>query len=295
MKQGTKEWLAIRKGRISASKIPIIMGLSPYQTAYELWEEELGLKQKEKTYDKHLKKGLSIESKVVDSFKEKTGIEVVPDVVFHSDNNKFMASLDGISHDKQTIIEIKNNNVKYHALAKKCQIVQFHQCQMQWQMYCANVNTNYYISYRENYNPSLAQQEVDIAIVDLSRNDPYIREQIKFAVDFLRRIEDLDPPPLTDKDYIDDSSNQKLEKFIREYHECKELAKYYETQANSLRHDIILESKQSNVRGNGWKVTKYSVPGRVDYDKILCHHNIDIETCQDFMKPSTTAYRISVE
>jgi len=41
--QNTPEWLAFRKGKITASKIPVIMGESPYQTAYGLYLQEKDL------------------------------------------------------------------------------------------------------------------------------------------------------------------------------------------------------------------------------------------------------------
>nr|WP_305831162.1 YqaJ viral recombinase family protein [Photobacterium leiognathi] len=43
--QRTEAWFDWRKEGITASMIPVIMGLSAYQTPYQLWAEFVGLKE----------------------------------------------------------------------------------------------------------------------------------------------------------------------------------------------------------------------------------------------------------
>ena len=40
--QGTSEWLENRKNHIGASDAPVVMGVSPWDTPYKLWENKLG-------------------------------------------------------------------------------------------------------------------------------------------------------------------------------------------------------------------------------------------------------------
>ena len=42
IEQGTKRWLEERMSYIGGSDAPIIMGVSPWKTPYQLWEEKMG-------------------------------------------------------------------------------------------------------------------------------------------------------------------------------------------------------------------------------------------------------------
>lgn len=48
--QLSEKWFPWRKEGITASMIPVIMGLSPYQTPYQLWAELVGLKEPDDLY-----------------------------------------------------------------------------------------------------------------------------------------------------------------------------------------------------------------------------------------------------
>lgn len=281
--QGSQKWLSARKGKITASKLPILLGLSPYQTPLQLWNEELGFIPPQETKP-HMQAGLDVEKEARDYFEQQFGIEVIPDVVFHPNNPKFMASLDGISYDRKTIVEIKKNNASYHQMAKEGKVIPFHIAQMQWQMYCTGIDCQmcHYISYREG----------DECIVVVARDDEFIEKAVVAANEFLRLIQDLEEPPLMDADYEDVSNNESIQYLIDRYHEAYDTAKKYEQLAESYKKDIIQQSNDRNVRGNGWKLTRSSRKGNVDYDAIMKQFEIDVNL-DGYRKPPTTSYRIS--
>lgn len=285
-KQGSNEWLELRKGKITASKIPIILGISPYQTPKQLWEEELGFRTPQEV-KQHMLDGLAAEKEMADFFYDQTGIEVVPEVVFHKENPKFMASLDGINLLRTIITEYKNNNREYHEMARKGKPVDFHVIQMQWQMFCEgeHIQAVHYIS----------RNAGEKIIVIVSRDNDIIKDLEKQALEFLRMIEDLEEPPLTDRDYEDVSDNFSLALDVKEYAECCRMVKHYTELSECVKNRIVSESKDRNVKGVGWKLTKSSRKGNLDYDKILGHYNIDKDLCQHFRKPSTISYRITTQ
>lgn len=287
IEQGSDEWLQLRKGKITASKIAVIMGLSPYQTPKMLWEEELGFRNPQKATS-YMQRGLDIEDEAREFFKKQSGIEVAPVVLFHPENPKFMASLDGICWASGTLLEIKNNNLSYHDMAKRGFIVQFHQCQMQWQMYCCGPEMweGNYLSYR---SPG------DAVIVPLKRSDAVIAEQVKAALEFLRMIEDLEEPPLMEADYEDVSKNSSLQQAVNEYREYNALVKHYTQLSESAKKRIITESKDRNVRGLDWKMTKYEQKGRVNYEELLKDLDVKDDDLNAYRKESKTSYRITLE
>ena len=45
LEQGSAEWLTLRKSKICASEAAIILGISPWKTPFQLWEEKTGRKE----------------------------------------------------------------------------------------------------------------------------------------------------------------------------------------------------------------------------------------------------------
>ncbi len=297
--QGSPEWLALRKGRISASKIPVIMGLSPYQTPRQLWEEELGFRPAQECKP-HMQAGLDCEDvarKWAIKFNHRCPIK--PKIVFAKENDKFMASLDGISDTNSFIVEIKRNNKEWHEYTKKGYIPECHKAQMQWQMYCADVKICQYISWGKKLDPESPPEKFDYipdpALVLLLRDDEFIEKAKTAAYKFLRMLDDLEEPAMTDADYEDLSANVALQKRILEYQEYCDLEKHYAELSQSCKKYIILESGDRNAYGNGWKLTKSSRKGSVDYDKLCEDLSISDSQKEAFRKPSTMSYRITLK
>ncbi len=282
MEQGTEAWLQMRKGKVTASKIPIIMGESPYQTAFSLWQQEMGLEPIPEA-GAHMKRGLAIENEARDFLLFSTGIKFEPKTVVHPDHPKFMASLDGISECERYICEIKNNNLAFHmAAVESDKIPYFHQLQMQWQMYVTGTQTCYYLSYRPPEGVHILYK----------RDDELIEKMVEAAHAFLRCLDDGTPPPLTDKDYVDLSDDLQLKLHIEEYRYYSEKEKSAKAAAENCREMIIERSGKKNCRGEGWKVTHYTIKGRVDYDAIPELNGVDINK---YRKPGSTSYRITLE
>jgi putative phage-type endonuclease len=101
----TPEWLEARKEYIGASDAPVIMGVSPYSTPYQLWQKKLGLLEETQTFA--MARGHSLESQARAQVEERLGILLTPKVKTHSSLNWMMATLDGLSADGKTLVEIK--------------------------------------------------------------------------------------------------------------------------------------------------------------------------------------------
>lgn len=281
IEQGSEEWLALRKGKLTSSKIPIIMGISPYQTPYQLWEEEIGFGEP-KSSSPHMQRGLDVEEEARDFFFQKVGVLVKPAVIFHKQNNLFMASLDGFNQEHETVLEIKNNNREYHEMAKDGKVIDFHLCQMQWQLFCTGYDNCHYLSYRKG----------DEHIVVVSRDNDYIKKQQAAAIEFKRMIEDLTPPALTDRDYIDMRDDEELERLGELYRYHKTIATNNNVQCELIRESILQRTENRSVKAKGFKLSKYPVAGRISYDEIPELKQVDLEK---YRKPSAISYRITLE
>lgn len=138
IEQGSHEWHVLRGTKISATRASIILGLNPYQNAYQLWEILEGLREEDPPNEAMLR-GSKMEPLAREAFIEQTGIKVEP-AVFISDTCPWaMCSLDGISEDGKLIIEIKCG-VKSFKDAAKDKIPDYYYAQVQHQMWVANVD-----------------------------------------------------------------------------------------------------------------------------------------------------------
>ena len=118
MQQGTAEWLEMRKNFIGASDAPVLMGFHQWRTPRQLWEEKLGLSGGQKD-NSSMSYGRNMEEPARLRYSYITGIDVSPDVVYHPNKKFMMASLDGISEDRKTAVEIKNVCLEDHLVAKE--------------------------------------------------------------------------------------------------------------------------------------------------------------------------------
>ena len=115
-----EEWLEERKKGIGGSDAATILGLNPYKTNMQLWEEKTGRRQAEDISEKeYVKYGTNAEDLLRELFKlDYPKYEVKHDentIIKHPKYSFLFASLDGTLIDKETgemgILEIKTTNI----------------------------------------------------------------------------------------------------------------------------------------------------------------------------------------
>jgi putative phage-type endonuclease len=162
--QGTSEWKAFRRSHICASDAIVILGRSPWKSLQDLYEEKvLGFEQEENPY---MSRGKALESLALENFEKETGLEMFP-LVFKDDHFAWMAvSYDGITLNKDTIVEIKCPGRKDHdyAVSKKM-IPSKYEPQIQHQMYVADLDFAYYYSF-DGQEGVIIEVKRDQALID---------------------------------------------------------------------------------------------------------------------------------
>ena len=73
--QGSPEWLAARREHITATDIPILLGLSPYKCEQDLADEKLGLREPTESTIR-MRIGKALEDLIADAYAEKKGVKV---------------------------------------------------------------------------------------------------------------------------------------------------------------------------------------------------------------------------
>lgn len=174
MKQGTEEWIEYRRSKIGASDAPIIMGLSPYKTRFQLWMEKVhDVKQ---GTNHAMWYGRDNEEKARKLFEEMTNLVVFGNLapLVNKNLDWQIASLDGITPEGDLTVEIKCANAKDHAIAKEGKVPEKYIPQVQHQLCVTGHEWMYYFSFHKGEG----------IIVVVKRDEPYIEEIIRVESSF---------------------------------------------------------------------------------------------------------------
>jgi putative phage-type endonuclease len=100
--QGSAEWHEHRRKHRNASETPAVLGVSPWQTPYQLWQVKLGLVEPEVT--PAMLHGTQLEPQARAAYEALTGHVMQPLVLV---DGEYGASLDGVSLAGDRVLEIK--------------------------------------------------------------------------------------------------------------------------------------------------------------------------------------------
>jgi putative phage-type endonuclease len=276
LEQGSQNWLDYRKTRIGASDAASIMGVG-FSTPLELWKEKLGLVTKEVT--SRMQRGTDLEPMAREAFIKEQEVFVAPAVIESKEHTWMFASVDGLSYDGKTLVEIKCPNQKDHALALEGKIPEKYFPQLQHQMLVLNLEMMYYFSFDGNQG----------ARVLVYADSEYQRTLIAKERDFYKKLITFEQPELTDRDYIQKTDYD----FLHHVHEYRKLLieeKKIEQLKQTHRDALVHLADKQNVEGGGLRVQQITRRGFVDYSAIPELKSVDLEK---YRKPNVESVRIS--
>lgn len=119
--QGTDAWHQFRKCGIGSSECAIVMGISPFRTKYQLWEEKLGLstEQDEPKNKFILERGHEAEKVSRSKYELLNFMDMPPALVVHPELPYIRASMDGFNREAKKALELKLVGAESHADAKR--------------------------------------------------------------------------------------------------------------------------------------------------------------------------------
>lgn len=262
--QNTPEWLEFRRRKIGASDAPIILGVSPWKTPYQLWlEKTSGVAS---TATARQKRGLELEELARQTFEKKTGMIMFPKVVLHPTFDWMMASLDGIDMDGQSIVEIKCPGQVDHDTAKAGKIPEKYIPQLQHQLAVTGLNWAYYFSF----------DGMDGVIVEVQRDSDYIERMIGLEKTFWECVESCTPPPLKDRDFTHRQDAAWMEA-SRKWLDAQKQLEVLENEEKSLRESLIRMADNQSCHGGGIKLTRSMRKGNVQYAQVPELQGIDLD------------------
>jgi len=283
VEQGSQEWLSWRKTVITATDCPAILGSSPWTTAYKCWQGKLGLggafKPNEAT-----ERGKSLEPIGRERFIKKYGINMTPLVVESSEYEFLGASLDGLSDCRKYVLEVKTGGHKLMKMAQEGVVPQYYLDQMQHQLLVTGAEKCFYLVTHED-------EEKEI-VIEVFPDPTFLSRFMPKARAFWKGMAFFEPPPLQDSDYKNMNDSLDWQEYARLYQETDIALKTLEEKKDYLRRELIKLCAEQSCVGNGVKVMKTLVKGRIAYDEIPEIKGVDFDK---YRKDSTTTWKIFVE
>lgn len=278
--QGTPEWFAFRKGKITASMMPTIMGENPYETPLQLFDRILMNEDKEETAA--MSRGKRLEPLARDWWQKVYGFKLETPVVQHDKYDWLIASLDGYNEKGSPckLVEIKCGEKDYAYTEETDEIPHHHIAQLQFQLMITGLESIYYMAFNG-----------EDGLVYPVKADPKYQEKIlEAAKDFHKRLINFDPPEPCERDTYQVNDAQLLE----ETEQLKELYlsyKSFESRYEEKKKAIIEKVNHPRFQVGNVKFTKSLRKGAVEYSKIPQLEGVDLEP---FRKPCVESWRVSI-
>lgn len=268
LEQGSDDWRAFRNVHVGASDLPAIMGLSPWKSAFKLWQEKKGLKKSDFINSK-MQKGIDGEPLARDWLEKELKVRLPATTIFRTDEPWAMASLDGLSEDGKTACEIKVINEKSHSDTVIFGTVpKMYICQIQWQLYVSGLDEIVYCSY---------QNDDDATYLVVKRDDDAIKEMVRKARAFFLK--------LSSDNFNDDV---KLDMLCSQFIQVDRRIKELEKDKSKLKEDIFDKLDGQFLENAFVTVFQVTRVGSYDIDAIASSFNVDKKDLEKFRKLPTT-------
>ncbi len=276
LEQGTPEWLALRKTKVTATDSCVIMGANPWKTRIQLYNEKIS--DENNTFvNERMQRGTDLEPIARELFCIQTGIQMKPAVCV---KDWAMASLDGLSPCGRYALEIKCPGYTDHVLALNGQVPPQYYPQCQKIYYVTDVDICYYYSF----------EDPDGVIIEVKRDQAYIDLMVQEDKKFYDCLQTRTPPEPQEGDYIyreDDLWKQCATQWMTLVQEIKEMEKREE----ELRKQLIFLSGESNSKGCGISLCQVKRKGTINYGKIECLKSINLD---EYRGDTITSWRVNM-
>lgn len=208
-----QEWLEVRKQGIGSSDAPVVLGLSPWCSPFNLYCQKLGIVEPPDETEK-MEWGKILEDPIAQKYSERTGRDTViePYVLQHPQKSFLLANLDRVIPDSNDpgVLEIKTCSAfRKHEWEDEPPLLP--QVQLQHQLLVTG--------YRWGSIAVLIGGQ-KLKWWDLERNDNFIAVLLEREEEFWERVKKYDPPM---PDHMDATTEALLHLYPQDTGEIVEL------------------------------------------------------------------------
>lgn len=276
MDQGSEKWREWRIGGIGSSDAPAIMGVSPWRTAFQVWEEKTRRREINLTGNWATERGQEKEPEARADYELRTGLEMPATLAVHADYPWLRASLDGWNEGKRKGLEIKYVGKDDYELAQKGIVTEKYVPQVQHQCLVTGGEIDFFAYPEEKLGPP--------AIVTVAPDVRYLLDYFPIVEQFwTEHVLKDKPPELTAKDWR--KIPKKHEELVERWKIAKEAFDQAEARLEGARAALLgVLPEKTRCRGLGIAVGADGRKGSIDYSKVPQLKGVDLEP---YRKPPT--------
>jgi len=273
--QGSREWHDHRRRYRNASETPAVLGVSPWLTAYQLWQQKLGLITPE--VNAAMLKGTELEPAARAAYEARTGLVMQPLVLV---DGEYSASLDGLTLGGERIVEIK---CPYRGQASSL-----------WQAVEAGELPEHYRWQVQHQLMVTGAEVADVFVFDGTDGlllpvtpDPASWAQVRSAWDaFAAFVEKAEPPPLTELDVRVREDPEWLQA-ASTYRELRTAYEELGMAVEEAKAKLVGLTSHAKEQGGGVTVTRLWKRGNIDYKRVPELRGVDLEPYRQAAREET--------
>ena len=272
LEQNTEEWLKFRLNKIGASQVAAIMGICPFRTRLDVYNEIKGLRTQ--AMSQAMQRGRDLEARALHQAELIEDKLYRPAVFQHDLYPWAIASLDGIDLEETHIVEIKcPGRASFEKMKKEIPLNYIYQ--MQWQMFVTGIETCMFLVYSEE----------DFHFHRVECDKEMINELLEKAKDFYEEhiVPSIPPEPEEQEPvFCDDEDFKVLEELYVSFdNHIKNYTKMKEGIKKRILEDFYDDTA---VKGTHLIIKRSIRKGLLDEEKML----IDGINLEKYRKPNVS-------
>lgn len=276
LNQRSDEWLQWRSKGVTASDIPIILGLSPYKTRWQLWAEKVGrINAPDISNNPNVKRGVRLEDEARQLAEGRYGEVLLPLCGGCARWDVLRASFDGLDSAMQPFEFKAPSESVWDDIEKKgveSSTYKLYEAQVHAQCAVAGTTTGRLIFYKEG------GQDLDFSVTLTPERENEILEAAKLFWEHV--VTNTPPEPDPERDwYIPESGDQQFkwdayaDAWRTQHHRIQALKdelKVLEKEQKGIQKAMItLMGPFMQADIGGVKVTRFMKKGSIDYGAYL--------------------------
>ncbi len=264
---------------IGASDAPVIMGETPFRDPRALWSIKTGRLQEEQA-GPAARRGRKLEAFARRAYERQTGIQVEPLCLVHQEFEWMRASLDGLSFDGSTLLEIKCPlNLRDRASAQEGHIPPQYHAQLQHQLEVTGAEQAHYWSF----------DGTNGVLIEIRLDREYAKRLVEAEAAFWQLVKENRWPEQAGEE-LDRSADPKWRNLALRYREARLRLEKAECEEHKLRAELRCMATAKRTYGGGVEVVKSSRRGAVDYAAVPELRGVNLEP---YRKPPVAVMKIN--
>jgi putative phage-type endonuclease len=277
--QNTPEWHQWRLQGIGASDAPVIMGDAAFKTVRMLWSIKTG-RTRGGAPGMAARRGRELERLARRAYERLTGVQMEPLCLVHDELEWMRASLDGLSFDGSTVLEIKCPiSARYLVAARQGRVPAQYYAQLQHELEVSRATEVHYWSFDGSAG----------ILIKVRPDREYLRRLLDVEAAFWQRVtEDRWPEPVSDE--LDLSADPNWRRVALRYRQARARLEGAAAEEHKLREMLKRMATERRTYGCGVEVLKSYRKGTVDYSAIPELRGVNLES---YRKPPVPVVKIN--